>query len=403
MTDQQKQTSEVRAADKSRADVLTTHPREVEEIREVLRGEGFVPVLPELQTASPAKQHEAAPAAPLEGAGNVANKATNGGSKCDMPASTAAVRDGSENTNNVTGATALGEAVIGSRTPRTEVVGAVPEGWKLVPVEMTPSMRGAYVDNVHARTGADSAWNAMLAAAPTPPADAAAAPDDEGAADARFIADYVLSKLNKKGCPNQWSDYVYESIVTAAHIRQCEKARAAASQPAAAAGQEAVAWVRKHPDGELSGDWLWNDVIEQCRKDSGVWFPLGFLTAPSAQAANRASDHIAEDRKMVATLALTDAERDVLAERRRQIEQEGWTPINDDQHDEGEMAIAAACYAESAAGFHHPRTIPETWPWAQSWWKPTTPRRDLIKAGALILAEIERLDRALLNGANHAD
>lgn len=58
--------------------------------------------------------------------------------------------------------------------------------------------------------------------------------------------------------------------------------------PAAAAGQEAVAWVRKHPDtGKLSGDWLWNDVIEQCRKDSGVWFPLGYLTAPPAQVATR--------------------------------------------------------------------------------------------------------------------
>lgn len=41
-----------------------------------------------------------------------------------------------------------------------------------------------------------------------------------------------------------------------------------------------VAWVRKHPDtGALSGDWLWNDNIEQCRKDSGVWFPLGFIHA----------------------------------------------------------------------------------------------------------------------------
>ena len=29
-----------------------------------------------------------------------------------------------------------------------------------------------------------------------------------------------------------------------------------------------------------------------------------------------------------------------------------------------------------------------------AWFKPTTPRRDLVKAGALIIAEIERLDRA---------
>ncbi|WP_229656288.1 hypothetical protein [Burkholderia pseudomallei] len=64
-------------------------------------------------------------------------------------------------------------------------------------------------------------------------------------------------------------------------------ARAAAS-PAA----EAVAWVRKHPDtGELSGDWLWNDAIEQCRKDSGVWFPLGFLGARPALPEEPAAIH----------------------------------------------------------------------------------------------------------------
>lgn len=32
-------------------------------------------------------------------------------------------------------------------------------------------------------------------------------------------------------------------------------------------------------------------------------------------------------------------------------------------------------------------------PWDEKWWKPKNPRRDLVKAGALILAEIERIDR----------
>ncbi|MBR7942321.1 hypothetical protein [Burkholderia cenocepacia] len=36
----------------SRADALTNYPREVEEMREALRGDGFVPVLPELQPAA---------------------------------------------------------------------------------------------------------------------------------------------------------------------------------------------------------------------------------------------------------------------------------------------------------------------------------------------------------------
>ena len=82
---------------------------------------------------------------------------------------------------------------------------------------------------------------------------------------------------------------------------------------------------------------------------------------------------------------------DVAAERRRQIEAEGWTPEHDDEHGAGEMAAAAACYALNAAGCGC--EVARNWPWDRSWWKPSTARRDLVKAGALILAEIERLDR----------
>ncbi|KVD80772.1 hypothetical protein WS62_25975 [Burkholderia sp. ABCPW 14] len=98
--------------------------------------------------------------------------------------------------------------------------------------------------------------------------------------------------------------------------------------------------------------------------------------------------------------SLTDAARDVLIERRRQVEQEGWTLEHDDEHSRGQMALAAGCYAMNAA--RAPSKYPPTaWPWFSDWWKPTTPRRDLVKAGALILAELERLDRtALLNGAD---
>lgn len=78
------------------------------------------------------------------------------------------------------------------------------------------------------------------------------------------------------------------------------------------------------------------------------------------------------------------AARDVLAERRRQIEVEGWTTGHDDQWVDGELAQAAACYALGNAAM---------WPWSISWWKPTDRRRDLEQASALIIAEIERLDR----------
>ncbi len=104
-------------------------------------------------------------------------------------------------------------------------------------------------------------------------------------------------------------------------------------------------------------------------------------------------------RQLIAELesrTVTAAAADVLAERKRQVTTEGWTPEHDDQHVNFEMAIAGGLYAISAVDSHHKlrNSAPSAWPWDRKWWKPDGPRRDLVKAGALILAEIERLDRA---------
>ena len=80
---------------------------------------------------------------------------------------------------------------------------------------------------------------------------------------------------------------------------------------------------------------------------------------------------------------------DVAAERRRQIEAEGWTPEHDDHHLPNELSLAAASYVCADEG----DAPPAIWPWDWSWWKPKDRRRNLVKAAALILAEIERLDR----------
>lgn len=88
----------------------------------------------------------------------------------------------------------------------------------------------------------------------------------------------------------------------------------------------------------------------------------------------------------------TAAARDVLAERQRQVEQEGWTPARDDQCDDRELAMAAAGYIMAGKLETAPR--PKHWPWPIEWWKPRGLRRNLVRAGALVLAEIERLDRA---------
>jgi hypothetical protein len=81
----------------------------------------------------------------------------------------------------------------------------------------------------------------------------------------------------------------------------------------------------------------------------------------------------------------------IAAERQRQVEAEGWTPEHDDEHD-GQMADAAACYLLSDV----PEFRDDYWPWDAKWWKPTPKDRvrELVKAGALIAAEIDRLNRA---------
>lgn len=118
------------------------------------------------------------------------------------------------------------------------------------------------------------------------------------------------------------------------------------------------------------------------------------------EALEKAQQRIAEPESRTVTAAAAD----VLAERQRQVTAEGWSFKHDDQYKNTELAFAASCYAFHAAAASwdleddgipydsHP--VPKQWPWDPSWWKPTDARRDLVKAGALILAEIERIDRA---------
>jgi NTP pyrophosphatase (non-canonical NTP hydrolase) len=115
--------------------------------------------------------------------------------------------------------------------------------------------------------------------------------------------------------------------------------------------------------------------------------------------------------KAVATFTpWTNAAQDVLAERERQI-----LPLlvggedrpceQDDQHKFGQLALAAAAYTLSAThlgrelrcsdGRGDNYVMHRLWPWDEARWKPKSAREDLVRAGALILAEIERIDRRI--------
>jgi hypothetical protein len=87
----------------------------------------------------------------------------------------------------------------------------------------------------------------------------------------------------------------------------------------------------------------------------------------------------------------------IQAERLRQVSVEGWTPEHDDGHTNRELSLAAREYIRLSAHISEGRSTistPVSWPWDYSWWKPSPdPIRSLVKAGALIAAEIDRLQR----------
>lgn len=86
-------------------------------------------------------------------------------------------------------------------------------------------------------------------------------------------------------------------------------------------------------------------------------------------------------------LAEIDAERD------RQIEI-GYTTLHDDQLFTEDLMEAALAYQSHAMGQAvYENGIPRCWPWKPEAWHPSEPRRDLIKAGALAIAEQERWAR----------
>jgi hypothetical protein len=92
---------------------------------------------------------------------------------------------------------------------------------------------------------------------------------------------------------------------------------------------------------------------------------------------------------------MSKASDEVLAERQRQVDAEGWTPEHDDQHHAGELTQAAMAYAQSS--FEPSEHYDDYAFWWPEGWEPMKrkpPRESLIKAAALLIAEIERIDRS---------
>lgn len=82
---------------------------------------------------------------------------------------------------------------------------------------------------------------------------------------------------------------------------------------------------------------------------------------------------------------------EIAIERNRQKQELGYNKSQDDSYTRNELRRAAACYCMPIK--YSEGSLPFGWPWQADYWKPKTDRRNLIRAAALIVAEIERLDR----------
>lgn len=76
----------------------------------------------------------------------------------------------------------------------------------------------------------------------------------------------------------------------------------------------------------------------------------------------------------------------IAAERRRQVEVEGYTADHDAEHGSWALLQAGLAYELDGATGHLPGAVPTRWPWTRESWKPRDPISNLIRAGALYLA-----------------
>ncbi|WP_412021498.1 hypothetical protein [Burkholderia cepacia] len=243
---------------------------------------------------------------------------------------------------------------LGSPAMAAEAV-AIPGGWQLVPKELTEDM----VATKRRLGDVDmwEMWKELLDAAPQPPAQADALEGLGFRIERRSEIDVLV--YDDESCHPASTEEVALWNVIAAHPGQPEP-RAEVTDAELASLLPGTYYMDPPDGGNVS-------LLEQLRR-----------------MADDAALYRAQN---------TDAARAVLAERRRQIEREGWTPKHDDEHDCGELVEAAACYALHGGDPDPREEVPAGWPWDPDWWKPASERRNLVKAGALILAEIERLDR----------
>lgn len=135
-----------------------------------------------------------------------------------------------------------------------------------------------------------------------------------------------------------------------------------------------------------------------------LWVLAGFLVlmALGGSVIFKLLPKIAALTKQVERMRRSGGIMLIAAERIRQIDEEDFDERYDRRWTTGQLTQAAMCYAAEDIRFkgyelYHKASAAEHseplfWPWNSRWWKPKDRKRNLVKAGALIAAEIDRLE-----------
>lgn len=167
--------------------------------------------------------------------------------------------------------------------------------------------------------------------------------------------------------------------------------------PPVAVPSWAADWPHEEPPAYLLAD------------DQGERIVVAVCAITGQEPADIDGDAAAEE---VLTLAvehaaerLTPGAREVAAERHRQITEEGYNQDADLAYDAGTLGRAAGSYLLAASADHPESTpVPGSWPWTAETWKPSADRRrNLVKAAALLVAEVDAQIARDLTDPEHPD
>lgn len=155
----------------------------------------------------------------------------------------------------------------------------------------------------------------------------------------------------------------------------------------------------------MNEDFAGTDQVPKYKADEQIeWLERQSRSAVDARWRDRMRSCADTMRTLNAMRAdpLSIAKSLIGEERLRQIDEEGFTDIDDDRLNMGELLAAAKCYLHNVvtprALIRDADGVPVDWPWSQYWWKPKNPTRDLVRAGALCRAECDRLNRVERGG-----